>query len=174
MAGLSLGGEVTTITSGLDPRIAMSIVGGFSPDMHVMDLNGNHPCYLWDHADIHEYVDVSDWEALTAPRPLLVETGEVDSRFRRASRHTPPTSSSRGERSAAYGPNAPNLIHYLHYDVHHFHVGVLNPTNPDRPQGILAATTTDPIGPGDQTWQTDGNTTLRSPSLYHLINTFLP
>ena len=32
--------------------------------MHVMDLNGNHPCYLWDHADIHEYVDVSDWEAL--------------------------------------------------------------------------------------------------------------
>ena len=174
MAGLSLGGEVTTITSGLDPRIAMSIVGGFSPDMHVMDLNGNHPCYLWDHADIHEYVDVSDWEALTSPRPLLVETGEVDFTF---SPSKPPYAADKQltrRARAAYGPNAQNLIHYLHYDVHHFHVGALNPTNPGRPQGILAATTTDPIGPGDQTWQTDGNTTLRSPSLYHLMNTFLP
>lgn len=174
MAGLSLGGEVTTITSGLDPRIAMSIVAGFSPDMHVMDLNGNHPCYLWDHADIHEYLDVSDWEALTAPRPLLVETGKIDPTF---SQRTPPYSADKQltrRARAAYGPDASNLIHYLHYDVHHFHVGALNPTNPGRPQGILAASVTDPIGPGDQTWQTDGSTSLHSPSLYHLMNAFLP
>lgn len=174
MAGLSLGGEVTTITSGLDPRIGMAVVSGFSPDMRVMDLHGNHPCYLWDHADIHEYLDVSDWEALTAPRPLVVETGKVDPTF---SSRTPPypadkqlTRRARG----AYGPDAAKLIHYLHYDVHHFHVGAANPTNPGRPQGILAAHVINPIGPGDQSWQTDGTTILLSPSLYHLMNQFLP
>jgi dienelactone hydrolase len=174
MAGLSLGGEVTTITSGLDPRIAMSIVAGFSPDMHVMDVYGNHPCYLWDHADIHEFLDVSDWEALTAPRPLVVETGKIDPTF---SPSNPPYSADKQvtrRARAAYGPDAPKLIHYLHYDVHHFHVGALNPTNPGQPQGILAAAITDPIGPNDQTWQTDGTTNLRSPSLYHLMNEFLP
>jgi dienelactone hydrolase len=174
MFGLSLGGEVTTITSGLDPRIEMAIVTGFSPDMRVMDLHGNHPCYLWDHADIHEYLDVSDWEALTAPRPLVVETGKVDFTF---SSHTPPFSADKQltrRARAAYGADASKLIHYLHYDVHHFHVGAANPSNPGRPQGVLAAAVINPIGLGDQTWQTDGSTNLRSPSLYHLMNEFLP
>lgn len=44
MSGLSMGGEVTAITSGMDPRIVMAAVAGFSPDMHVMDVYGNHPC----------------------------------------------------------------------------------------------------------------------------------
>lgn len=174
MVGLSLGGEVTTVTGGLDPRIRMVIPCGFSPDMYVMDINGNHPCYLWDHADIHEYLDVSDWEALTAPRPLVVETGEIDPTF---SPRNPPYSADKQvtrRARAAYGPDAAKLIHYLHYDVHHFHVGALNPTITGRPQGLLASAVTDPVGPGDQTWQTDGSTVLRSPSLYHLMNEFLP
>jgi dienelactone hydrolase len=174
MAGLSLGGEVTTITSGLDPRIAMAIVAGYSPDMHVMDLNGNHPCYRWDHADIHEYLDASDWEALTAPRPLLVETGKVDPTF--SPGHPPYAADKQVTRRgrAAYGPDAARLIHYLHYDVHHFHVGAANPSHPDRPQGILAAAVTDAAGPGDRAWQSDGTTIPRSPSLYHLMNELLP
>jgi len=142
--------------------------------MHVMDLHGNHPCYLWDHADIHEYLDVSDWEALSAPRPLLVETGQADPTF---SSRNPAFSADKQltrRARAAYGPDAAKLIHYLHYDVHHFHVGAANPTNPGRPQGVLAAKIINPIAPGDQTWQTDGSTTLRSPSLYHLMNEFLP
>ena len=174
MAGLSMGGEVTTITCGLDPRIGMGFVAGFSPDMHVMDVNGNHPCYLWDHADIHEYLDVSDWEALTAPRPLVVETGKNDSTF---SPRNPPYSADKQltrRARAAYGSSAPRLIHYLHDDQHHFHVNDANPTNPGRAKGVLAAAVTDPIGPGDQTWQTVGSTTQRSPSLYHLMNEFLP
>jgi len=174
MAGLSLGGEVTTITGGLDPRIGMAVVAGFSPDMNVMDVYGNHPCYRWDHADVHEYLDVSDWEALTAPRPLLVETGKLDGTF---SARTPPFSGDKQltrRARAAYGPDAAKLIHYLHYDVHHFHVGAANPTNPGRQQRIQAAAAIDPVVPGDQTWQTDGATTVRSPSLYHLMNEFLP
>jgi hypothetical protein len=79
--GLSLGGEVATITAALDPRIVMATAAGYSPDMHVMDNYGNHPCYRWNNADIHEYVDVSDFEALIAPRPLVVETGLADGTF---------------------------------------------------------------------------------------------
>jgi hypothetical protein len=173
MFGLSLGGEVTSIVSGLDPRVAMPFVCGFSPDMHVMDLNQNCRCYSWDHADIHEYLDVSDWEALIAPRPLLVETGQVDHTF---SPRNPPFSADKQvtrRARAAYGPDAKKVVHYLHYDQHHFHVGAKNPTHPT-PQNILATAVIDAIAPGDQTWQTDGSTVIRSPSLYHLMNEFLP
>jgi hypothetical protein len=174
MFGLSMGGEVTTITSGLDPRISMAVPAGFSPDMHIMDVNGNHPCYRWDHADIHEYLDVSDWEALIAPRPLVVETGLVDGTF---SQFNPPFAADKQitrRARAAYGPDAGHLIHYLHYDHHAFHVGDKNPTNPGRPQGILAAAVTGPTASGNMTWQTDGSTVLRSPTLYDLMNQFLP
>ena len=72
MTGLSMGGEVTAITGGLDSRIRMIIVGGYSPDMHIMDAIGTHFCYRWLNADIHEYLGVSDYFALAAPRPLVV------------------------------------------------------------------------------------------------------
>ena len=43
--------------------------------------HGNHPCWRWLNADVREYVDTSDFYALTAPRPLIVETGKVDFTF---------------------------------------------------------------------------------------------
>jgi dienelactone hydrolase len=170
LQGLSMGGEVTTITAGLDPRIVMAMPAGYSPDMHVMDFNGNHPCYLWNRADIHEYVDISDYEALTAPRLLVVQTGLQDFVFSPLA--TPWAADKQVTRRAraAYGPDAANLVHYLHYDTHAFHVGDFNPTNPSRPQGIRAAAVIAPSVAGDLSWQTDSTTTLRSPSLYHLMN----
>jgi dienelactone hydrolase len=174
MAGISLGGEVTTITGGLDPRIGMVIAGGFSPDMHVMDQNGNHPCYKWVHADIHEYISASDYEALTAPRPLVVQTGLEDRIF---SNMTPPWASDKQVVSrayAAYGSDEARLIHYLHYDAHRWHVGDINPTDPGRPRGVLASTVTRPIVPGDFSWQTNNTTVNRSPTLYTLMDELLP
>jgi dienelactone hydrolase len=44
LSGLSLGGEVTADTAGLDPRLSMSIPAGYSPDQSVMLYNGSHPC----------------------------------------------------------------------------------------------------------------------------------
>ncbi len=174
MEGLSMGGEVTTITAGLDPRVAMAIAAGYSPDMHVMDNNNNHGCYRWNHADIHEYLDVSDYEALTAPRVLVVETGLQDHIFSPIA--TPWAADKQVTRRAraAYGPDASKLIHFLHYDAHQFHVGDINPTNPTRPRGILRASVIEPTAPGNTTWQTDSSTTLRSPTLYHLMNELLP
>lgn len=174
MMGISLGAEVTTITAGLDPRIAMAIPSGYSPDMRIMDLNGNHPCYRWDHADIHEYLDVSDYQALIAPRPLVVQTGLKDKFFSQLA--TPWAANKQVTRRAraAYGPDHVKLIHYLHYDGHQFHVGDVNPKYPNQERDIKAASIIEPIAPGDMTWQTDSTRFSRSPSLYHLIDEFLP
>jgi hypothetical protein len=174
MTGLSLGGEVTTITGGLDPRISMVIAAGYSPDMNVMDNHGNHPCYKWFHADIHEYLDASDYEALTAPRPLVVETGLSDPTF---SAMTPPWAADKQVLSrahAAYGTDGAKLTHYLHYDAHHWHAGDFNPTNPGRPRGVFASAVTEPTALGDSSWQTSNATTTRSPTLYALMNELLP
>jgi hypothetical protein len=173
MTGLSMGGEVTTITGGLDPRIGMVVPAGFSPDMHVMDNHGNHPCYKWLHADIHEYLDASDYQALTAPRPLVIETGLIDGTF--SSMNTPWASDKQVLSRArdAYGTDGAKLIHYLHYDAHHWHAGDINPTNPGRPRGVFAFAVTEPIAPGDFSWQTSSATANRSPTLYALMHELL-
>lgn len=172
--GLSLGGEVTTIASAMDPRVAFAMAGGYSPDMNVMDNHGNHPCYRWNRADIHEYLDVSDYEGLIAPRPLVVETGLIDGTF--SALATPWASDKQVTRRGriAYGPDSANLIHYLHYDQHAFHVGDVNPTNSGRPQGVLAASVTAPSSSADMTWQTSSTTALRSSTLYTLMNELVP
>lgn len=174
MTGLSMGGEVTTITGGLDPRIGMVIPSGFSPDMHVMDSHGNHPCYKWFHADIHEYLDVSDYQALIAPRPLVAETGKLDPTF---SAMNPPWASDKQVLSrarSAYGGDAAKLIHYLHYGHHEWHAGDMNPTVPARPTGVWSSEVMAPNPAGDYIWQTNGATTERSPTLYALMNELLP
>ncbi|MBS2030640.1 MAG: hypothetical protein JST54_22240 [Deltaproteobacteria bacterium] len=172
MMGHALGGEVTAIVSGLDPRVQMAVVAGFSSDLHVMDLKGNHPCYRWDHADIHEYLDVSDWQALIAPRLLVVETGIADGTC--SARQPPFSADKQVTRRAreAYGPSAENVIHYLHSGASQFRVGGSNPSEPRRPEGVLAANVIAPRAPGDQSWQTDRSTSLRSPSVFHLLNQF--
>jgi hypothetical protein len=174
LAGLSMGGEVTTIGAAMDPRIAFAMPAGYSPDMNVMDTHGNHPCYGWKRADIHEYIDVSDYEGMIAPRPLVVETGLVDGTF--SSLSAPFAADKQVTRRArlAYGPDAANLIHYLHYDAHNFHIGDFNPTNPSRPTGVRAATITGPSSTSDMTWQTSSATSVRSPTLYHLMNELVP
>src|SRR5262249_34284560 len=77
VTGISMGGEVTTLAGALDPRFSLSLPVGYSPDMGVMVYNGNHECWRWLNADIREYVDISDFYALTAPRPLIIETGKA-------------------------------------------------------------------------------------------------
>jgi len=174
MTGLSLGGEVTTITSALDVRIKMAVAAGFSPDMYVMDRHGNHRCYRWLNADIHEYLDVSDYLALVAPRPFVVETGRVDPTF---SSLTSPFASDKqvlNRGYCAYSPQQAQLIHYLHYDQHHWHVGDVDPINLARPRGVMACVVTGPTAPGDYSWQTNTTTTLRSPTLYDLIDQLVP
>lgn len=168
ISGLSMGGEVTAITGGLDPRIAMSVPAGYSPDLGVMLYNGNHPCWQWQHADVREYVDVSDYFALTAPRPLLIETGKEDWTY---SSRTPPFSSDKQvarRNLTSYNADTVQCNLYLHYDWHHYHVGDINPTSPTE-QGVRIPDQLTPAEPWTLTWQIDASTHTIQPTLFDLI-----
>ena len=118
IAGLSMGGEVASIVGAHDPRLAMVIAAGYSPDLFVLDVHGSHGCWRWTRSDIHEYVGMSDYLGMTAPRLLVVETGVQDFTF--SGFPTPFTSDKQVVRRArvAYGADVANLVHYLHYDAH--------------------------------------------------------
>jgi dienelactone hydrolase len=168
ISGLSLGGEVTAITAGLDPRFAMSIPAGYSPDEGVMLYYGAHPCWQWQHADVREYADISDFFALTAPRPLLIETGKVDYTF---SPRTPPFSADKqvARRTlAAYNADAALFNLYLHYDQHHYHVGDANPTAFTE-RGVRIPDLLAPGQPWSTDWQTSAATHSIQPSLFDWI-----
>ena len=115
ITGLSMGGEITTFTSGLmlkkDNKYGFKIKGaiaaGFSPDLDVMMYHGNHPCWRWMNANGREYMDTSLLHALIAGsvdssniddnnennnRFLIVQTGQKDSTY---SYHKPPYSSDK-------------------------------------------------------------------------------
>ncbi len=168
LSGLSLSGEVTADTAGLDPRLFMSIPAGYSPDQSVMLYNGSHPCWQWQHADIREYVDISDYFALNVPRPLLIETGKQDYTF---SWRNPPFSSDKQvarRNLASYSAEATQFNLYLHYDQHHYHVGDINPTSATE-QGVSVPDELEPLQPWDQTWQVSGSTHRIQPTLFAAI-----
>jgi hypothetical protein len=175
--GLSLGGEVATIFGALEPRLAMSIPVGFSPDLNVMYYHGNDRDWLWNNADVREYVDTSDYHALTAPRPLIVETGKVDPTF---SSHNPPVAADppfaadkQVARRTRVAYNGGPFIHYLHYDEHHYHVGDINPTRATE-QGVRVPTVIQPQPPGTLGWQSDSTTAVQYRNLFEAIGALLP
>jgi dienelactone hydrolase len=178
VTGLSMGGEVAAIASALDPRVTMSIPAGYSPDMGVMMnyVNGttgrNHECWQWLNADIREYVDISDFFALTAPRPLVIETGRRDTTF--SSFSAPFASDKQVARRTrvAYGGEIDNFVHYLHDSQHAFRVGDVGAVQRER--FVRVPNLTGPVTPHDFNWQLDGGTSVRAPSLYDLINSFFP
>jgi dienelactone hydrolase len=169
--GLSLGGEVATIFGALEPRLAMSIPTGFSPDLNVMYYHGNDRDWLWNNADVREYVDTSDYYALTAPRPLIVETGKVDFTF---SSHNPPFAADKQvARRTRVTYNGGPFLHYLHYDEHHYHVGDINPTRATE-QGVRVPTVIEPQPPGTLGWQSDSTTAVNRRNLFEAIGALLP
>ena len=172
ITGLSMGGEVTTLTSALDTRVAMSIPGAYSPDSSVLRYHGNHPCWQWLHADIGEYIDTSDLFALIAPRPMVVETGKADTTYSRF--RVPFAADKQVLRRArvAYGGETGNLIHYLHYDQHRYHAGDVNPTH-ESEQAIRIPELIQPTAHGSQDWQTDPRTHTLRANLFDLVSFFL-
>jgi hypothetical protein len=161
-----MGGEVATIVGGLDPRLAVSLPAGYSPDMGVMLHHGNHACWRWLNADVREYVDVSDFYALTAPRPLLIQTGRRDSTFSALSSPFAADKQVVRRARAAYGDGP--LVHYLHYDAHHYHVGDINPSGA-RERGVRVPVASAPKAAGDTDWQVDARTKVAAPTLFDWV-----
>lgn len=174
VTGHSLGGEVSMIAGALDERFSITIPSGYSPDMGVMLYNGNHPCWRWLNADIREYVDLSDYYGLVAPRPLLIQTGKVDNGFSQVAPWFSASKQLARRTRFAYGNDNANFIHYLHYDGHHYHVGDSNPNSPiGFEQFIRVPTVTRPTLSDPLNWQKNGDTRSTGWTLFDYISCFL-
>jgi len=189
VVGLSLGGEVATWVGALDPRVAVTVSAGFSPDLGVISYHRNHPCWRWRHADIREYVGTSDLQALIAPRALVVETGARDSTFSAFPAPFAADKQVARRTRAAYGRDVANFLHYLHEGRHHFRVGGLDPLTSGvlkddvvLPAGVAAPAQgsirvpvlIEPESPWLVRWQMDRQTQVVAPTLFDWIDQHLP
>lgn len=170
--GLSMGGEVATLFGALDPRVDAVVTAGYAPDFAVMMYHGNHPCWRWLHADVLEYVDVSDYHALLAPRALVVETGKVDGTF--SSLATPWADDKQVlRRSRVAWREARRVVHDLHDGAHVYHMG--DPTlDASTMRGVMVSLRTAPDVVGSTLWQSDGETTLWPATVIDLTRMLMP
>jgi hypothetical protein len=123
VTGLSMGGEVTELVGALDPRVTTAIPSGAPPDLSLMPLHGNHPCWQWMHGDANEFIDMSDYLALTAPRRVVVESGKWDYIYSSYSLPYVVEKENAWRARTAYGDEAANFVHYLHSSGHQYRVG---------------------------------------------------
>jgi hypothetical protein len=170
VVGLSMGGEVSDLVAALELRVGTAVSAGSPPDLAVMSVYYNHPCWKWARGDVREYYEPGDLHAMVAGRTLVRETGAADEVF--SSLPTPFIGAKQVIRRAqpAFDTLGGRLVHYLHGDEHHFHIGALEPgeaqalgvSTPalDRPdaQNIWA---TD--------WQLDARTVVASPTVFNLM-----
>jgi hypothetical protein len=167
VAGLSMGGEVASIVAAMDPRVHTLVSAGYSPDFNVMAWNANHPCWEWKHADIREYVDMSDYLSLVSPRRAIVQSGQIDYTF---SLRQPPFSADkqvvRRALSAWSMPSRP--LHYLHDEGHVLRVGDIAVDGVPA-SGVSTTTVQSPAAPWDLQWQVDASSSVVAPDLFTLI-----
>lgn len=168
VTGLSLGGEVATIAGALDPRITTVVAAGFSPDLNVMASRAPHFCWQWQHADVREYVEVSDYHALIAPRTLVVETGRSDPTY--SDFRVPFAADKQVLRRAraAYRGGVDRLVHFFHAGGHSYRVGAPG-ADVDVPYGVSTPALTAPDGSSPLAWQTDAATVQRRTSVFDLM-----
>jgi hypothetical protein len=168
VAGLSMGGEVASIVGAMDERVAATIVAGYSPDLAVIRHRDNHPCWEWNHSTITEYLEISDYLALVAPRLLVVQTGAIDPVF---SGFQPPFASDKQvvrRGLPAHSALDGTLLHHLHDSGHAFRVGDIAVDGAPAP-GIRTATIFEPTFPLDLDWQVDAQTTALGMNLFELL-----
>jgi hypothetical protein len=123
VTGLSMGAEVTELIAALDPRVTTAVPSSPPPDLSLMPIHGNHPCWQWMHGDANEFIDMSDYLALTAPRHVILESGKWDYTY---SSHGLPYAVEKENAwraRIAYGNQASNFVHYLHSGAHQYRVG---------------------------------------------------
>ena len=162
ITGLSMGGEISMVTAALDERIGMAVVSGAPSDYHVQLEHAEdspHRCWQWINGDLREYVDASDFLALIAPRPLILETGRDDSTYSGFKPKFAGDKQSARRARAAYGSDRSQFVHYLHTRGHQYNAGGTDLCRDSRSQvGVQIPVITEPAALGDATWQTDPQT----------------
>ena len=123
VTGLSLGAEVTQIVGALDPRVTTAIPSGSSPDLSFMMNHGNCPCWQWVHGDATEFIEMSDYLAMAAPRNVILETGKWDYIYSGYASPWVVEKENAWRARIAFGDEAANFVHYLHSGGHQYRVG---------------------------------------------------
>jgi dienelactone hydrolase len=179
MTGLSLGGQIATYVGALDPRVAVTIPVGYSPDLSVLQFlraywQSDHSCWNWAWSDIRQYIDASDVFALIAPRSLIVETGRLDttySLFPQAIGWLPGVGIGEGtfaadkqvmRRTRAAYDDPARVLHFLHDGPHVYRMGEL-----------VLPIAIEPASPADLSWQTNGQTAGTGLTVFDHVRAFL-
>jgi hypothetical protein len=117
---------------------------------------------------VNEYIDVSDYQALVAPRGLIVETGVQDLTYSIAADPFAADKQVLRRARAAFADIPGRVLHFLHPNAHSFQVGLggLDRTLPD---GVTAPILVEPESRWSVAWQADDRTRQVSPSLFELI-----
>lgn len=167
VAGLSMGGEVASLVAAMDTRVHTLVTAGYSPDFNVMAWNANHPCWEWNHADIREYVDMSDYLSLVSPRRAIVQTGQIDYTF---SLRQPPFSADKQivRRALSAWETSSRPIHHVHDEGHVLRFGDIA-VDGAAATGISTTTLQSPAAPWDLGWQVDAGSNVVAPDLFTLI-----
>lgn len=173
--GLSIGAEIATIVGALDPRISMVIASGWSPDSGLFYLTG-HKCSNWVYASNLEYIDTSDYHALIAPRPLIVQTGKHDHVWSITNPYYAADKAVARRSRVSYGEEAKDkFIHYLHYGEHEYHIGDTNISAAANSEpNLRTPTVTEPESSGSLTWQNDGKTRQLHGTVFDFISKLKP
>ena len=155
VTGLSMGGEVATFVGALDERVTAVVTAGFTPDLGVMAYNGNHSCWMWQHGDARDYLDVADLHALVAPRALVAEVGERDWLFSQADAPFGASKEVTRRSRAAFAAAPPQgFLVYLHDGGHEYRFGNLAAGLPGA--GVTLPQVIAPRSPDDFAWSGDG------------------
>ncbi|HMI84808.1 MAG TPA: hypothetical protein VK550_11995 [Polyangiaceae bacterium] len=170
VTGLSMGAEVTEIVGALDPRVTTVVPAGAPPDLSLMPLHGNHPCWKWTHGDATEFVEMSDYLALTAPRHVVLESGKTDYTYSSYSLPYVVEKENAWRARTAYGDDAANFVHYLHPGGHQYRVGDSSDDSPT-PAYIQVPQLIAPPGarPRSIDWKTNGETVSLDQTLFDYL-----
>ena len=164
--------EISDWTAAMDVRVGTTFAAGSTPDLSVMSLHDNHPCWKWQRADAREYFDPGDLEAMAAPRLFVRETGAGDYTY--SSIATPYSAAKEVIRRAkpAFDALGGQLFHYLHSDAHAFHAGDLSPaTGEDVGVTIPLQAAPDPDSLWSNVWDGDRRITRMANSIFALMPT---
>lgn len=172
VTGLSMGGEVTSYVGALDPRVAISIPAGFSPDLSVLKHLGVG-CWNWGWANTRDYIDQSDLYALTAPRGLIVQTGILDNGFSQfpqwsfagVPNGSAPFAADKQVMRRARAAGGP-IVHYLHPLAHEWQSGVAS-------GGLRYPVIIEPRSPDDLLWQVNSETATDGRTVFDYVRAWL-
>lgn len=170
LVGLSMGGEISDWMAAMDLRIGTAFAAGSPANLALTSLHGNHRCWMWQRADVRDYLDPSDLHAMVAPRVLIRETGARDYTYSDVA--TPFSADKEVIRRAqpAFDALGGHLIHYIHFDGHAFHVGRYCPAI-DATKGVTEPieAAPDAASPWLTGWDTDARTVAKTPSIFDLL-----